>query len=164
MASQESWCTFVSRDEAICIWEPGIGTAPAMEERLACWLYLVQHSPHFLQQQKKGGPGKCQSTVYSSGAPDCGSEGSLHIVLYIPHCTRPGTNINDTSVIRKRNLNGQIRQTAVQADCAGLCTRDDATRDMRKHRRRWHLQMEMVKWGDKWRAIPQQREGYNQKN
>ena len=42
--------------------------------------------------------------------------------LYIPHCSRPGTNINDTSVIRKRNLNGQIRQTAVQADWR-LCTR-----------------------------------------
>ena len=56
------------------------------------------------------------------------------ISLYIPHCTRPGTNINDTSVIRKRNLNGQIRQTAVQADLR-LCTRGDVTRDMRKHRR-----------------------------
>ena len=46
--------------------------------------------------------------------------------LYIPHCShRPGgTNINDTSVIRKRNLNGQIRQTAVQAD-SRLWTRQE---------------------------------------
>ena len=59
------------------------------------------------------------------GSPplDCGSESlPAYRPLYIPHCTTPrlncchcpGTNINDTSVIRKRNLNGRIRQTAVQ--------------------------------------------------
>ena len=37
-------CTFVSRDEAICIWEPRIGRDGG---RLACWSYLV-HSLHFL--------------------------------------------------------------------------------------------------------------------
>ena len=58
------------------------------------------------------------------------------ISLYIPHCTRPGTNINDTSVIRKRNLNGQIRQTAVQADSRVSAQGVTATRDMRKHKRR----------------------------
>ena len=83
----------------------------------------LQQIQHMLQQCYSSLTVVLQQKCYCRAAPDCGSESRLHIVAVHSSLQRvAGTNINDTSVIRKRNLNGQIRQTAVQPDWR-LCTR-----------------------------------------